>query len=405
MLGLIAYAVTSAPVFLAARLSGELADCQRPRGCLEALTRYDGMRYAEIARCGYSYRPGALSTVAFFPGYPLAARAVATVTGLSTCWSLVAVSNAALAGAFVVMSAYARARFECQAAAGSAGEGFVDRSEVRRRCERGTVYTLLTFGLLPTTFFCRMAYSESTFLLTALAALYAIEAEWPIFIRSALVGAATGTRAVGLVLVLPLLLSIMRTSPDARSLFSRLAYSAPLALWGIAGFMVYQHASFGDALAFAKAQSECRVLAPTSPGEKVASLLAAAPLWGVFDPTSPGFWRRFGATSPLLSLQFANPIFFVLTSALVIFGARRGWLSAYETLTSAGLLAMPYCCRGFEGCMVGQARFAVAVFPAYLIMGRLVARLPAMAAAALALAGAALLGLYTLLFSLNRPFY
>ena len=46
--------------------------------------RFDGGWYTKIAAEGYSYLPGAQSTVAFFPAYPLAIRAVDAVVSSAT---------------------------------------------------------------------------------------------------------------------------------------------------------------------------------------------------------------------------------------------------------------------------------------------------------------------------------
>ncbi|MGH7134099.1 MAG: hypothetical protein ACREHD_00070, partial [Pirellulales bacterium] len=137
----------------------------------------------------------------------------------------------------------------------------------------------------------------------------------------------------------------------------------------------------------------------------VSSLISAAPLWGVYDAASPGFWRLFGSQCALLNLQFANPLYFIATAALVIVGARLRWLSLYELLAAAGLLIVPYVLRGFDTCMLGQARFAVVVVPAYFVLGRLSARLPPIVASSVVIASSSLLLAYTVLFAFNRPFY
>jgi hypothetical protein len=53
----------------------------RGAGLLEGWVRYDGGWYRTIATVGYSYHPGAQSSVAFFPAYPLSMRALGWVVG------------------------------------------------------------------------------------------------------------------------------------------------------------------------------------------------------------------------------------------------------------------------------------------------------------------------------------
>jgi len=53
----------------------------RGAGLLEGWVRYDGGWYRTIATIGYDYHPGAQSSVAFFPAYPLSMRALGWVVG------------------------------------------------------------------------------------------------------------------------------------------------------------------------------------------------------------------------------------------------------------------------------------------------------------------------------------
>jgi len=76
-----------------------------------ACSRFDGTHYREIVEQGYSYNASRRSTVAFFPIYPMIARLVATLTGLSAPGALLLVSNLLLVGAFIIFSAYVRLRF------------------------------------------------------------------------------------------------------------------------------------------------------------------------------------------------------------------------------------------------------------------------------------------------------
>ena len=47
-----------------------------------------------------------------------------------------------------------------------------------------------------------------------------------------------------------------------------------------------------------------------------------------------------------------------------------------EIVLSAALLAIPYVTRAYEMCMASHARFAVVVFPAYIVLCRLLGSLP-----------------------------
>src|SRR5205807_1571849 len=111
-------------------------------------------------------------------------------------------------------------------------------------------YTLLAMGLLPTTFFWRMAYTESMFLCVAIVAMVAMGRRWPLPIVAVLVGLATAVRPVGLALLLPMAWHVWNTSASpegeqspfapktaqkgavsarVRQFALRLAYAVPLA--------------------------------------------------------------------------------------------------------------------------------------------------------------------------------
>ena len=61
---------------------------------------------------------------------------------------------------------------------------------------------------------------------------------------------------------------------------------------------------------------------------------------------------------------------------LVFIGARKSWLTGPEIVLSVLLLAIPYVTRAYEMCMASHARFAAVVFPAYIVLARLLAPLP-----------------------------
>jgi hypothetical protein len=129
----------------------------------------NGGDYVAVAQDGYDFDPRAQSYVAFFPVFPLLGRGVMRLTGVEPQVALVLVSNAALAGAFVALLAYARLRM---------ADAPPDAAE----------FALLALGLYPAGVFFRMAYTESTFLLVAVLAMYALARPWPLWIAALLVG-------------------------------------------------------------------------------------------------------------------------------------------------------------------------------------------------------------------------
>jgi len=85
--------------------------------------------------------------------------------------------------------------------------------------------------------------------------------------------------------------------------------------------------------------------------------------------------------------------------------AWKGWLTREEIGVSIPLLHIPYVTKGFEWGLMSHARFAAVVFPAYIVMGHLLARLPREVAIALLCLSAFLLGAYSALFAAGHGFY
>src|SRR5579862_2647982 len=157
--GLIVYSLTSLVAVLGVVFA---RDYVRPRSAagtddvIGSFAMWDGQWFKEIAEEGYNFDPTRQSNIAFFPAFPLAGRELARVGGLRTELALLLLTHLALAATFVFVAAYIDLRF---------GPGLPAMCGLM----------LLAFGLWPTTFFFRMAYSESFFLLTAVLTLYGVE--------------------------------------------------------------------------------------------------------------------------------------------------------------------------------------------------------------------------------------
>ncbi len=345
-----------------------------------AFANWDGQWYIHIARDGYFYDPKSMSSVAFFPVFPLAGRYLASATGLHYDLALTFVANAFLLLALGLLGDY-----------------------VRRRSESPpdiALFAPLALALFPVGFFFRMAYSESSFLLLTILTFYGLARQWPLWAVAALVGLATGTRPVGVALIPPLLLACWRRYSCPRRRLVVLALAAPLCLWGLASYMIFQYVHFGDSLAFIKTQSHWRSREKSSREEQLLAAATLEPFWAVYDESSPAYWRRHDRElGAAFSLQFANPIYFASVALLVGYGAWRCWLSTEEVLFAAGVLLIPYLAKSHEWCMGSHARYAIVAFPVYLVLGRLLAALPPPYAAALLSLSGFLLGIYAALFA------
>lgn len=375
-------------VFIAPLLSPETHADGAPRASgpcgipfLTAVSRSDGKRYIEIAKVGYQYDSREPSNLAFFPAYPCAVRILACVTSMPVEWSALAVSHCLLLAGFGVFSVYGDSRVTASDSAGSR-------------------WALFAFALFPTTFFLRMTYSESAFFLLAVLSLLGIERRWPLPIIAAIIGLATATRPVGVALLAPLALHIVRRARSVRGKIFQLCLFLPIGCWGLGAFILFQLCLFGDPLAFVTSQRNHNWQTAASLGEKAIILGSLEPIWAVYDVSSPAHWAawepRLGS---LFNLQFANPIFFVGAFVVVGLGARNKLLSGYEILVALGLLLIPYCTRSYEMCMAGHGRFVAVVFPIFFVLGRLLSRSPRVVRIIIVAVFAFYLGAYSAFFA------
>lgn len=344
-----------------------------------AFAAWDGEWYVRITSAGYSYDPERMSSVAFFPLYPWLAGAIVHSTGMRPEWALLLVSHTALLAAFAFLAVYVQQRFQTEGPDLSA-------------------WTLLAFGLFPTTFYFRMTYTESLFMLLAVLTLYGMERRWPLGWIALLVGLATATRTVGGALLPVVALHVWRTSDTVRGAVGRCLVWLPLCCWGLAGYVLFQAITFGEPLAFLQTQVHWneRDLQLT---ERIVGLLTLEPIRAVYDPNSPCYWARVPPQGNVLfNLKAANPLYFLGTVALIVLGVRKRWLNANEVLLAAGLLGIAYCLQASRSCMSSQARYASVVFPVYIVLGQLLHRAPPPLAAALLAISAILLAIYSAMF-------
>jgi len=274
---------------------------------------------------------------------------------------MVTASNAALLGALILLAAYLRVR--------TPGDS------------RLRLATLLLIGFWPVGFYFRIGYSESLFLLVLAVLLLGFWERWPAGLLAAIAGTLTGIRVVGIAASAAVLVRVLGDIARG-SLARRIATAAVLALvscWGLLAFMCYQQVRFGTPLAFADVQKNWvfHTPGPDDIPSKAARLGLLEPIWNVYVPGSSRFWGRFDENRiALLNLAFWNPTLFVLAVLAVLLGWRRGWLSGDESILGLGLLLIPYLTRADELSMGSHARFASVVIPAFVVLGRVISRLP-----------------------------
>jgi len=428
LLAFIVFSASLAAVVLAVALGQEfllnLPDhpSSQKTGIIGGMVAWDGEWFVRIATEGYYYSPTRMSSIVFFPACPLLARGLMRLTGLPADVSLIIVSNSFLLAAFILLERYVRDR--------------------RLTPDRGDVatYTLWAMALFPSTFYFRMGYTESLLVFLMILAMYGMRRNWPLVVIALIIGAATATRAVGVALLAPFALHLWNRSgsdgsnPDNASsvvegdshvrqhspgsprldwrkraprFVMRGLLLMPLACWGLVMFMGYQLWAFGDPLVFAKGQVAWHDRSvPETRLDRVADLITLEPIVAVYTPESPCYWgKRAPRNDALLNMNFANPIFFLGTLILVLVGRKKRWLDQPELVLSVLLLAIPYISQSNRMGMTSQARYASVVFPAYIVMGHLLAHLPKLVSGYLLFCSGLLMGAYAALFSLWYFFF
>jgi Mannosyltransferase (PIG-V) len=384
-IALACYAWTSLLVLLGVAFGHGFLPCgipaTKPKSPWACLTNWDGQHFLGIVREGYSFDPEAGSNVAFFPAYPCVAWLVVKATGMPPATALILVSHASFAAALVLLAAYIRLRFPLQP-------------------EPFAAFALLAATLSPTTFFFRTAYSESLFLFATVLALYLMERKAPPLIIALVIGFATSVRIPGICLLCPFAIHLWRHSSSKGVFVRNLLLLGPPACWGLTAFMIYCGYNFGAPLAFAQAQAQWHFRLPPSWTEKLYCLATLEPLWSVFDPAGPCYWKDHSADkNPLFSLVAANPVYFVIATVLIALGAWKRWLSGKEVALAASLLFMTYAGRGYDMCMNSTGRFIAVVFPIYLVLAQLLSRCSLLLRTAYLAASAVFLTIYSALFA------
>jgi hypothetical protein len=191
----------------------------------------DSQWFQQIVAAGYSYYgAGVRSTVAFFPVYPALVRLLTQLTGLSVDLAAMAVANVAFLVALVFMHKLCAREY---------GEATARRA-------------VLYMAIFPTAFFSFAPYSESTFLLFAIASLYFMRTErW--WLAGLFGGIAAGTRILGFLLFILFVVEYARSIRiDGRRLRPNVL-AGLLIPGGLVAYMVYLYGLTGDPLAFVHA--------------------------------------------------------------------------------------------------------------------------------------------------------
>lgn len=349
---------------------------------LGCFANWDGVWYRDIAERGYSFDSREGSYVIFFPGYPCMAALISYATAMDSIVSLLLVSHVSFLFCIGLLEKYVRLR--------SPDIG-----------DRPLLLTLLAFSFSPMSFFFRVAYAESLFCLLVLLTLYGVHQRWSLWVLAGIIGTATAVRLVGLALIPVLAMYIWDSRSRRRWRYSQLL-ALPFSAWGFLSYAAYLAVQFGDSTIFHTNQvyfnDESRMA--DSLLVRVLNLLTAEPIWSPYSPHSPLYWRLWSEqANPLVNLRLMNPVFFIVTSVMVVYGCWAKYLDRYECLVSGALLLVPYVTKGYDNAMLGHARYTLVVVPVFMVAGRLLDKTPPEVGVGLFAVSATLMTLFAALFA------
>ncbi|MET4201820.1 mannosyltransferase family protein [Bradyrhizobium sp. LA6.12] len=316
------------------------------------LLQWDSEWYFKIVTEGYRYNgdPTIQQNIVFYPLYPMLARGLTTISGLTPADALLLVSNVAGLFAIVVLFKLVREESGVQLA----------------------LATIALFSFFPASVLLSAGYTESLALLLIVSFFLVLKRKH--YLSAALLaGLALTDRSTGIVL-LPVLLWEMWRNRNEKPFLVALLPCILLATSGIWLFMIYLWSSFGAPFAFSDGQTAFHQ------GTTLATRLIAALKFEPFTRMMLNDWNPWGQAS----------WFTLLFLVLIVVGWSR--LPSTWTVFAMGVLLLPYLTlSGGPAGFVSMSRFNLLSFPLFVVLADLGLRAKWLFAGVIGLFGASLL--------------
>jgi 4-amino-4-deoxy-L-arabinose transferase-like glycosyltransferase len=301
-------------------------------GWYHQLLQWDSEWYFKIVTEGYRYNgdPTIQQNIVFYPLYPMLARGLVTIFGLTPANALLLVSNVAGMLAVVVLFKLVREEFGDQVA----------------------LATTALLSFFPASVLLSAGYTEPLALLLIVSFFLALKRKYHVS-AALLAGLATSARSTGIVL-LPVLLWQMWLDRDQKRFLYALLPCVILATSGIWLFMIYLWSLFGTPFALSDGQ------AAFHQGTTLMTRLVAALKLEPFTRMFLNDWNPWGQAS------WFTLLFIVLIAA--------GWsrLPSTWTLFAIGVLMLPYLTlSGGPAGFVSMSRFNLVSFPLFVTLAQL----------------------------------
>ena len=335
-----------------------------------AWDHWDAQHYLYLATHGYSATGDARNLIAFFPLYPALISAIAA-TGLPARTAALLISNVAGVVAAILLYEIAAAP-GVERAAALAGPG-VERAAVSPRQdlrENAAFRAAAFFIVFPTAYFLLVGYTEALFCALAFGAVLAARRQRWLF-AGLLGGLAAAARLTGLALLPFLLIELFYARHALRAVWQ--AVIAPVLI--VLGFLTYLLTNLlvlGDAFAFISVQRQHW------------SHSLSAPWVGFADAIRGIGWRVPWEKLTVGGGEVAGGIAAYATTTL-------SWLrlrpsdAAYATVLTVMVTFLPF--------WLSIPRYLLAMYPMFLLAGRISYRWVYLAMVAASFVGLLVFGL------------
>jgi len=335
-----------------------------------AWDHWDAQHYLYLATHGYSATGDARNLIAFFPLYPALISAIAA-TGLPARTAALLISNVAGVVAAILLYEIAAAP-GVERAAALAGPG-VERAAVSPRQdlrENAAFRAAAFFIVFPTAYFLLVGYTEALFCALAFGAVLAARRQRWLF-AGLLGGLAAAARLTGLALLPFLLIELFYARHALRAVWQ--AVIAPVLI--VLGFLTYLLTNLlvlGDAFAFISVQRQHW------------SHSLSAPWVGFADAIRGIGWRVPWEKLTVGGGEVAGGIAAYATTTL-------SWLrlrpsdAAYATVLTVMVTFLPF--------WLSIPRYLLAMYPMFLLLGRISYRWVYLAMVAASFVGLLVFGL------------
>jgi Gpi18-like mannosyltransferase len=324
---------------------------------LEGFIRWDASWYIDIVQKGYFFAKGGMSSIAFFPFYPLLIRSLQVFIS-DPYLAGILISNLCFLGALILLYKLVKIKID----------------------ERTAFKTIVLVACFPFSFFFSSIYSESLFLLLVVLTFFLLEKRKWLWAALA-VSLASITRLQGIFLI-PILVfwPFTKIKNGEKDKLLLILASLLISSLGLVFFVSYNQIKFGNGLAF---------------------LAAHLQGWGRnFNLVFPEHLRAINLLFGLKKIDFG--IFdllritnFILSLIWILFlPAVYKSLGIFYTLFSFLGIVIP-----FANSLWSMERFLMVVFPVFIVLAKLKERyfLP------LLIVFCTFLGLWASLFFLGYP--